>query len=104
MRVVGKFNRSEFEPDLVEALRRGAEIDRKMKLMLPPRIREACGAAHMLFSSGWMMNDHWQWRGELPRRLAFIPMQCRSSWRNSFSPKVLFYVGKSQETEFVDFL
>ena len=50
MRVVGKFNRSEFEPDLVEALRRGAEIDRKMKLMLPPHPRGVWRGTHAFFN------------------------------------------------------
>jgi hypothetical protein len=50
MRIVGKLNRSEFEPDPVEALRRGAEIDRKMKLMLPPHPRGVFRGSHAFFN------------------------------------------------------
>lgn len=50
MRIVGKLNRSEFELDPVEALRRGAEIDRKMKLMLPPHPRGVWRGTHAFFN------------------------------------------------------
>ena len=50
MRVVGKLNRSEFELDPAEALRRGAEIDRKMKLMLPPHPRGVWRGTHEFFN------------------------------------------------------
>ena len=50
MRIVGKLNRTEFELDPVEALRRGAEIDRKMKLMLPPHPRGVWRGTHEFFN------------------------------------------------------
>lgn len=50
MRIVGKLIRSEFEPDPVEALRRGAEIDRKLKLMLPPHPRGVWRGTHAFFN------------------------------------------------------
>ena len=50
MRIVGKLNRSEFELDPVEALRRGAEIDRKMRLMLPPHPRGVWRGSHAFFN------------------------------------------------------
>ena len=50
MRIVGKLNRSEFELNPVEALRRGAEIDRKMKLMLPPHPRGVWRGTHAFFN------------------------------------------------------
>ena len=50
MRIVGKLNRTEFELDPVEALRRGAEIDRKMKLMLPPHPRGVWRGTHAFFN------------------------------------------------------
>lgn len=50
MRIVGKLNRNEFELDPVEALRRGAEIDRKMKLMLPPHPRGVWRGTHDFFN------------------------------------------------------
>lgn len=50
MRVVGKLNRSEFELDPAEALRRGAEIDRKMALMLPPHPRGVSRGTHAFFN------------------------------------------------------
>ena len=50
MRIVGTLNRNEFELDPVEALRRGAEIDRKMKLMLPPHPRGVFRGTHASFN------------------------------------------------------
>ena len=50
MRIVGKLNRSEIELDPVEALRRGSEIDRKMKLMLPPHPRGVWRGTHAFFN------------------------------------------------------
>ena len=50
MRIVGKLNRSEIELDPVEALRRGSEIDRKMKLMLPPYPRGVWRGTHAFFN------------------------------------------------------
>ena len=50
MRIVGNLNRSEFEPDPVEALRCGAEIDRKMKLMLPQHPRGVWLGTHEFFN------------------------------------------------------
>jgi hypothetical protein len=50
MRIVGKLNRNEFELNPVEALRRGAEIDRNLKLMLPPHPRGVWRGTHVFFN------------------------------------------------------
>ena len=50
MRIVGTLNRTEFELNPVEALWRGAEIDRKMKLMLPPHPRGVFRGTHASFN------------------------------------------------------
>ena len=50
MRIVGKLNRNEYEVDPVEALRRGAEVDRKLKLMLPPYPRGVWRGPHEFFN------------------------------------------------------
>ena len=50
MRIVGKLNRSELELNPIEALRRGAEIDRKMALMLPPHPPGVFRGTHVFFN------------------------------------------------------
>ena len=68
MRVVGKLNRSEFELDPAEALRRGAEIDRKMALMLPPHPRGVFRGTHAFFNR---MDDERSLA--MARRVSFSP-------------------------------
>ena len=48
--MVGTLNRNELELNPVEALRRGAEIDRKIKLMLPSHPRGVFRGTHESFN------------------------------------------------------
>lgn len=45
-RIVGKDDRTEFEPDPVEALRRGRALDAMLAAGMPPRPRGVARATH----------------------------------------------------------
>ena len=50
MRVVGSKNRDEFVLDPIEALRRGAALDKQMKILLPPHPPGVWRGTHQFFN------------------------------------------------------
>lgn len=50
MRIVGDKNRDEFVLDPIEAMRRGAVLDKQMKTLLPPHPRGVWRGTHQFFN------------------------------------------------------
>ena len=50
MRIVGDKNRDEFVLDPIEAIRRGAKLDKQMKILLTPHLRGVWHGTHQFFN------------------------------------------------------